>query len=362
MPTNHDWFRPFGRTGVKVSPLALGSMNFGSQFSTGADEAERIVGAALDAGINVVDTADVYSQGESEQIVGQAIRGRRDNIFLASKFHGGMGGDVNRGGNSRRWVKRAVEDSLRRLRTDHLDLYQVHRPDPATPLEETIGVLSDLVREGRIRYYGTSTFEPHEVVEAQYLARAGFHVAASSEQAPYSILARGIERALLPVAEQFRLGVLTWSPLAGGWLSGRWRRGEDVASSSRAEIMGTRHDQALPANIRKRRAAEDLLDLADEAGISLVDLALAWTLHHPAVSSVIVGPRTLAQLTAQLVAPSITLDDDLLDAIDAIVPPGVTLNPADAGYVPPSIGQASSRRRAAAPGTPTVRRRPAAVR
>ncbi|MCF7553695.1 aldo/keto reductase [Pseudonocardia sp. WMMC193] len=338
-------YRPLGRTGVLVSPLTLGAMNFGSQFGTGRDEAARIVGVALDAGINVIDTADVYSQGESEEIVGHAIKGRRDEVVLASKFHGRLGEGVTRGGNSRRWAARAVEESLRRLGTDHLDLYQVHRPDPHTELEETLGALSDLVRAGKIRYYGTSTFEPHEVVEAQYLARAGGLVAPSTEQAPYSILARGVERALLPVAERFRLGILTWSPLAGGWLSGRWRRGARVATSSRAAIMGSRHDQDIPANLAKRAAAEQVLDLAEAAGLSLVDLALAWVLRHPAVSSVIVGPRTVEQLTSQLAAPDLTLDDALLDAVDEIVSPGTTLNPADSGYVPPSLTDPARRRR-----------------
>lgn len=351
MPTP-DWFRPFGRTGVHVSPLTLGAMNFGSQFGTGRDEAARIVAAALDAGVNVIDTADVYSQGESEEIVGHAIKGKRDRIVLASKFHGRLGNDVNRGGNSRRWLTSAVEESLRRLCTDHLDLYQVHRPDPHTDLGETLGALSDLVRAGKIRYFGTSTFEPHQVLEPQYLARAGGLVAASSEQAPYSILARGIERALLPVAEQFRLGVLTWSPLAGGWLSGRWRRGEQVTSSGRVGTMGSRHDQTTPSNLLKRVAAENLLDLSEAAGISLVELSLAWVLRHPGVTSVIIGPRTLDQLNQQLPAPGITLDDDLMDAIDEIVPPGVTLNPADAGYAPPSITE--PRRRRLPAGVPTV--------
>ncbi|WP_432827276.1 aldo/keto reductase [Dactylosporangium sp. CA-092794] len=340
------WFRPFGRTGVKVSPLTLGAMNFGADFNPDRTEAERVIAAAVDAGINVIDTADVYSQGESEEIVGRALRGRRDRIVLASKFHGQFGTGVNDRGNSRRWIHRAVEASLRRLNTDHLDLYQVHRPDPDTDLDETLGALSDLVRQGKIRYYGTSTFEPHQVLEAQYLARAGGHVAPSSEQPPYSILARGIERALLPVVEQFRLGTLTWSPLAGGWLSGRWRRGAEVASSARAGIMASRHDPASAANRRKRQAAEQLLDLADAAGLGLVELSLAWVLRHPAVTSVIIGPRTVDQLAGPLTAPSIALDDDLLDAIDRIVPPGVTLNPADAGYAPPSITDPRTRRRA----------------
>jgi aryl-alcohol dehydrogenase-like predicted oxidoreductase len=345
IPTPADWFRPLGRTGVQVSAMTLGAMNFGADFNPDRAEAERVIAAALDAGINLVDTADVYSQGESEEIVGRAVKGRRDEVVLASKFHGQLGTGVNQRGNSRRWINRAVEGSLRRLGTDHLDLYQVHRPDPGTDLQETIGALSDLVREGKIRYYGTSTFEPHQVLEAQYVARAEGLVAPSTEQAPYSILARGIERALLPVAEQFRLGTLTWSPLAGGWLSGRWRRGTEVPTSTRVGTMASRHDPESSANQLKREAAEQLLDLAEAAGLTLVDMSLAWVLSHPGVSSVIVGPRTVAQLESQLGAPSVVLDDDLLDAIDMIVAPGVTLNPADAGYAPPSITDASTRRR-----------------
>jgi len=354
MTTSPDWYRPLGRTGVRVSPLTLGAMNFGATFNPDHAEAERVIAAALDAGINIIDTADVYSQGESEEIVGRAIKGKRDDIVLASKFHGQIGTEVNQRGNSRRWITASVEASLRRLDTDHLDLLQVHRPDPDTDIDDTLGALSDLVRAGKIRYYGTTTFEPHQVLEAQYVARARGYVVPSTEQPPYSILARGVERGLLPVAQQFGLGTLTWSPLAGGWLSGRWRRGETVQTSARAERNAPRHDQELPANRLKREAAEQLLDLADAAGIGLVDLSLAFVLQHPGVTSVIIGPRTLDQLTSQLGAPSITLDDDLLDAIDAIVPPGVTLNPADAGYAPPSITDASARRRVVPAGTATV--------
>lgn len=348
------WFRPLGRTGVQVSALTLGAMNFGADFSTDQSEAERVIATALDAGINVIDTADAYSQGESEQIVGRALKGRRDQVVLASKFHGQLGTDVNQRGNSRRWINRAVEGSLRRLGTDHLDLYQVHRPDPQTDLRETLSALSDLVRAGKIRYYGTSTFEPHQVLEAQYVARVEGLVAPSTEQAPYSILARGIERALLPVVQQFGLGALTWSPLAGGWLSGRWRRGAKVEASSRIGKMTSRHDPESAVNRRKRQAAEQLLDLAEAAGLSLVEMSIAWVLSHPGVSSVIVGPRTTDQLVSQLRAPSIALDDDLLDEIDAIVSPGITLNQADAGYAPPSITDAAARRRTIPPGMLTV--------
>ncbi|WP_214105783.1 aldo/keto reductase [Acrocarpospora catenulata] len=354
MNASPGWFRSLGRTGVKVSPLTLGAMNFGAIYNPDRDEAARVIAAALDAGINIIDTADVYSEGESEEIVGKALRGKRDNVVLASKFHGQIGTEVNQRGNSRRWILRAVEDSLRRLGTDYLDLYQVHRPDPDTDLDDTLGALSDLVRQGKIRYYGTTTFEPHQVLEAQYLARARGYARPATEQPPYSILARGIERALLPVAEQFGLGTLTWSPLAGGWLSGRWKRGEQVETSARAVRNAPRHDPELPVNRVKREAAEKLLDLADASGVTLAGLSVAWVLRHPAVTSVIIGPRTLAQLTPLLDAPSLVLDDDLLDAIDAIVPPGVTLNPADEGYAPPSLTDKARRRLVVPAGTPTV--------
>ncbi|MBO4206766.1 aldo/keto reductase [Micromonospora echinofusca] len=340
-------YRPLGRTGVRVSPLTLGAMNFGANGNPDHDHSVRIIHAALDAGINVVDTADVYSQGESEIIVGRALTGgRRDDVVLATKFHGAIGDGTNHRGNSRRWIHRAVEDSLRRLGTDHVDLYQVHRPEPDTDLDDTLGALSDLVHQGKIRYFGTSTFEPHEIVEAQWTAQRRNRERPVTEQPPYSILARGAERAVLPLAERYGLGVLPWSPLAGGWLSGRYRRGQaDPGPSRRVARQAARHDPELAANQLKRAAVDALTGLADEAGLSLIHLSLAFVLHHPAVSSVIIGPRTLEHLTSYLGAVKVTLDDDLLDRIDAIVPPGVTLNPADAGYQPPSLTDPSVRRR-----------------
>ncbi|MEV4156943.1 aldo/keto reductase [Nocardia salmonicida] len=337
--------RHLGRTGVLVSPLTLGAMNFGAWANPDHDDAATIIHRALDAGINVVDTADVYSQGENEQIVGKALRGRRDDVVLASKFHGQIGTDPNSRGNSRRWIIRAVEDSLRRLGTDHLDLYQVHRPDPDVPLEETLRALDDLVRAGKIRYYGTTTFEPHQLVEAQWVAQDRNLARPVTEQPPYSILARGAERATLPIAERHGLGVLTWSPLAGGWLSGRYRAGETAAESSRLARQPHRHDPELVANQRKRAAAEELAKLADEAGLSLVHLSLAFVLQHPAVSTVIIGPRTLAHLETQLGAVDVRLSTEVLDRIDEIVAPGTTLSPADEGYLPPSLTDAAVRRR-----------------
>ncbi|MER7005887.1 aldo/keto reductase [Dactylosporangium sp. NPDC000555] len=338
-------YRLLGRTGVHVSPLTLGAMNFGANANLDHADGIRIIHAALDAGINVIDTADVYSQGESEVIVGKAIAGgRRDDVVLATK-HAAIGDEVNHKGNSRRWIHRAVEASLRRLGTDHIDLYQVHRPEPETDLDETLAALSDLVHQGKIRYFGTSTFEPHEIVEAQWTAERRGRERPVTEQPPYSILARGAERAVLPLARKYGLGVLPWSPLAGGWLSGRYRKGEpEPALSIRLDRQPGRHDPALPANQRKREAVEALTGLADEAGLSLIHLSLAFALRHPAVSSVIIGPRTLDHLTSQLGAVDVTLTDDVLDRIDEIVPPGVTINPADAGYEPASLTDPAQRR------------------
>jgi aryl-alcohol dehydrogenase-like predicted oxidoreductase len=346
-----DWYRPLGRTGIKVSPLTLGTMNFGPRYHPDDELAVRLISAALDAGINFIDTADVY---DSEEVVGRALKGRRDDVVLASKFFNSRSPEINHRGASRRWIFKAVEASLHKLDTDYLDLYQLHKPDPDTDYDETLGALSDLVHQGKIRYFGTTTSEAHHLVEMQHIARERGHVRPVTEQPPYSILARDAERALLPVAEQYGLGVLTWSPLAGGWLSGRWRRGERVSASSRAKGNAPRHDPDRLENGVKREAAEQLGDLANEAGIPLATLSIAWILRHPAVTSVILGPRTLEQLSSLLQAPSLVLDDDLLDAIDSIVPPGITLNPADRGWTPRSLGDARLRRRPVPKGAKTI--------
>lgn len=339
-------FRPLGRTGVQVSPLTLGAMMFGAWGNPDHDESIRIIHRALDAGINVIDTADVYARGESEEIVGKAIKGRRNDIVLATKFHGAMSDDdPNQGGNSRRWIIRSVEDSLRRLQTDHIDLYQVHRPRPEIDIEDTLSALSDLVHAGKIRYVGTSTFLPSQIVEAQWVARDRHLERPATEQPPYSILAREVERDVLPTAEKYGLGVLPWSPLAGGWLSGRYRRGETPGSSSRAVRQPARHDPSSPENKAKLEAVYALQELADEAGVSLIHLALGFVLKHPAISSAIIGPRTLEQLESQLGAEKIDLPADVLDRIDEIVPPGTTINEADRGYAPPALAEAARRRR-----------------
>ncbi|MEU4420938.1 aldo/keto reductase [Actinoplanes sp. NPDC024001] len=324
--------RPFGRTGVKVSALALGTMMFGERGNRDHDDSIRIIHRALDAGINLVDTADVYSQGESEEIVGKALRGRRDDVFLATKFHGQIGTNPNHFGNSRRWTIRAVENSLRRLQTDHLDLYQVHRPEPDTDFDDTLGALSDLVHQGKIRYIGTSTFPPSAIVEGQWIAERRGRERVVAEQPPYSILARGVETEVLPVAQRYGLAVIPWSPLAGGWLTGRYRRGGGQPPSSRAGRQPGRFEIGAPENAAKLDAVEALAQLADQAGLPLIHLALAFVLAHPAVTAPILGPRTFEQLESQLGAAEVQLTPDVLAEIDKIVPPGVTLSDRDRGY------------------------------
>jgi aryl-alcohol dehydrogenase-like predicted oxidoreductase len=345
-------YRSLGRTGMHVSPLCLGAMMFGAWGERDHDVSIKIIHQALDAGINFIDTADVYSQGESEEIVGKALAGgRRDEVIVATKFHGQMGvpsgerGDPNKRGNSRRWIISEVENSLRRLQTDWIDLYQVHRPEPETDVEETLSALTDLQRQGKIRAFGSSTFPAHDVVEAQWVAERRGLGRFVTEQPPYSILARGIEADVLPVAEKYRMGVIPWSPLAGGWLTGRYRKGQDIPESHRAQRVPRRYDLSIPGNQAKLDAVEELALLAEEAGISLIHLALAFTLTHPAVTSPIIGPRTMEQLESQLGAVDVTLSIDILDRIDKIVPPGITLNREDSGYTPPGLREPFLRRR-----------------
>ena len=320
-------------------------MMFGAWGNTDHDECVRIIHRALEAGINFIDTADVYARGESEEIVGKALAGRRDDVILATKVHGTMGDSQNERGNSRRWIIKEVEASLRRLGTDWIDLYQIHRPEPGTDIDETLGALTDLVRAGKVRYIGSSTFPAHEIVEAQWVAERRGRERFVCEQPPYSLLVRGIEGDVLPVCEKYGLGVIPWSPLAGGWLSGGYRKGRDVPQSARAERIPARFDMSIPENQRKFEAADALGALADEAGISLVHLALAFVINHPTVTAAIVGPRTMEQLESHLGSQDVVLDAALLDRIDEIVPPGSGFNAADTGYTPPSLEDATLRRR-----------------
>ena len=346
-------YRHLGKTGVEVSVHCLGAMMFGSWGNTDVDECIRMTHRALDAGINFIDTADVYSQGESEEIVGKAIAGKRDEVFLATKVHGRMGKGRNRSGNSRYWIIKEVENSLRRLATDHIDLYQIHRPDPSTPLEETLGALSDLVRQGKVRYLGCSTFPAWQIVESHWISERRGLERFVCEQPPYSIFVRHIERDVLPVAERYGMGAIVWSPLAGGWLTGKYRRGQDAPEDSRASRMAKawgkdspvakRFDMSRPANQRKLDLVEDIAAIADKAGMPMTHLAHAFVLSHPAVSSAIIGPRTPEQLEDALASADIELDDEILDAIDSVVASGEVIEAADRGWHEPWM-EASARR------------------
>jgi aryl-alcohol dehydrogenase-like predicted oxidoreductase len=306
----------------------------------------RIVHAALGAGINFIDTADVYSHGESEEIVGKALKGRRDNVVLATKVHAGMGPGENMSGNSRRWIRYEVEQSLRRLGTDRIDLYQIHRPDPRTDVEETLSVLTDLIREGKVRAIGCSTFPAELIVEAHWAAERRGLERFRCEQPPYSLFARGIEAGVLPVCERYGMGVIAWSPLAGGWLTGKYRHGQEIdMTSGRASRIPQRFDPTLPANQHKLDLVDRLEAVAAGAGVPLRHLALAFVVSHPAVTAAIIGPRTMDQLQDLIAGCEVTLDDDTLDRLDEIVPPGVTMNPADAGWQSESLTLASRRRR-----------------
>jgi aryl-alcohol dehydrogenase-like predicted oxidoreductase len=324
-------YRQLGRTGVQVSNLCLGAMMFGAWGEPDHDASIRIIHAALDAGVTFVDTADVYSAGESEEIVGKALKGRRDDVVLATKFFMPMGDDANQRGGSRRWIVTAVENSLRRLGTDHIDLYQVHRPDPAMDVEETLSALTDLVQQGKIRYFGSSSYSGGEIVDAQWTARRRGLQRFRTEQPPYSMLVRGIELDVLPTARRHGMGILTYSPLSGGWLSGSWTA-DSTPNSPARKRLAHRFDMSLPANQRKLEAVEQLAEVARDAGLTLIELAIAFVANHPAVTSPIIGPRTMEQLESQLPAADVALTTEILDRIDAIVPPGMTVNPADNSY------------------------------
>jgi aryl-alcohol dehydrogenase-like predicted oxidoreductase len=334
-----------GRTGIKVSPLCLGAMMFGAWGNPDHDDSIRIIHQALDAGINFIDTADVYSDGESEVIVGKALASLdRSRVVLATKVHFNMGDDPNAQGNSRRWITAECDNSLRRLGVDYIDLYQIHRPDQTTDIDETLGALSDLVHAGKIRAFGSSTFPAEQIVEAQWVAERRGRERFQTEQPPYSILVRGIEKDVLPTAQKYGMGIIPWSPLAGGWLSGKYGAGKENASR-RAARLPARYDLSLPGNQRKLEIVDQLTDLAQETGLTLIQLALAFVLEHPAISSAIIGPRTMEQLESQVSAPDVVLDASMLDRIDEIVPPGTNVNPGDAGWSPPDLTNTRTRRR-----------------
>jgi aryl-alcohol dehydrogenase-like predicted oxidoreductase len=333
-------YRTLGKTGIKVSPYCLGAMMFGGLANADHDDCIRIIHKALDFGINFVDTADRYSTGESEEIVGKALKGRRDKIVLATKVHGPMGDDPNQQGNSRRWVTQAVEASLRRLQTDHIDLYQIHRPAPDTDIEETLSVLTDLMRAGKVRAIGSSTFPASEIVEAQWVAERRGLARFRTEQPPYSILNRSIESEVLPACQKYGMGAMVWSPLAKGMLTGRYRKGQPLPESLRVKVF--REQMSDEHNLD---AVERLIPIAEAAGLSLTHMAMAFAVAHPGVTSAILGPRTMQQLDDLLAGAEVVLGDDILDQIDAVVPPGTDAGPMGALYAPPAVTQAGLRRR-----------------
>jgi aryl-alcohol dehydrogenase-like predicted oxidoreductase len=336
-------FGTLGSSGLSVSRFGLGTMVLGAWGNADLESCYRIINGALDAGINLVDTADMYGDGENEKIVGGAIAGRRDDVVLCTKFHHPVGNDPDptRRGNSRRWIMTAIDDSLQRLGVEHIDLYQVHRPDPSIPIDETIDALTDLVRAGKIRAWGTSTFPAEDIVEAQWSAKRSDAASPTSEQPPYSILCRGIERDVLPTVRRHEMGSLVWSPLSGGWLTGKYRRGRAAPAGSRA---ATNPDHFDGGNEAKLVAVERLQTIADDAGLSLTHMALAFAVEHPAVTCALIGPRTEEQLADLLGAADLHLTVDVLNAIDEVVAPGITVNPADAGWTPPGLA-ADQRRR-----------------
>jgi aryl-alcohol dehydrogenase-like predicted oxidoreductase len=343
-------YRTLGTTGVKVSTHCLGAMMFGAWGNRDHDDCVGIIRAALDAGVNFVDTADIYSRGESEEIVGRALRGRRDEVVLATKAHNKMGPGINDQGNSRLWIMRAVEASLRRLATDYIDLYQMHRPDPATDIGETLAALDDLVHQGKIRYAGSSTFPSWQVVEAHCVSERRNLTRFVCEQPPYSIFVRAAERDLFAVSQRYGMGVIVWSPLAGGWLTGRYLHDRGAADEKRervrvrGEAVVRRFDLSRPSNQRKLELLENLAAVADKAAMPLAHMAVAFTLAHPAVTSAIIGPRTMEQLQDLIGGADARLDDATLDAIDEVMPPGSYVDDSDLGYTPPEMSTEARRR------------------
>jgi len=330
-------YRTLGRTGIKVSPYALGALALGTSVGNpDHDDSARIIHKALDAGINFIDTSDAY--GDSEVAVGKALKGRRDRVVLATKFSRPTGEDPNQQGASRRWIMTAVENSLRRLQTDHIDLYQIHRPDPDTDIEETLSALSDLIHSGKVRAIGSSTMPASDIIEAQWAAERRGLERLRTEQPPYSILNRGIEREVLPVAQRYGMGILVWGPLAQGMLTGRIRKGQqtDLRRAAFFKVFSDEH---------RLDAVEKLIALAEEAGLPMTHLALAFAVAHPGVTSAIIGPHTMEQLDDLLASAEVTLTDEILDQIDEIVPPGTDAGQLDQAYLPPAVLNSSLRRR-----------------
>jgi aryl-alcohol dehydrogenase-like predicted oxidoreductase len=329
-------YRTLGRTGIQVSAYALGTLMYATRMGNAPEESARIIHKALDAGINFLDTADAYE--DSEEVVGKALKGRRDGVVLATKFGRPVDDDLNHRGTSRRWIMTAVENSLRRLQTDYIDVYQIHRLDPSTNIEETLSALTDLIRSGKVRAIGSSNTPASDIVEAQWVAeRRGlehFH----TEQPPYSLLNRRIEREVLPVTQRYGMGVMVWGPLAQGMLTGRVRRNQEN-TLLRAGLVKHVSDE------HRIDVVEELIPVAEEAGIPLTHLAMAFTIAHPGVTSALAGARTMAHLDDLLAGVDVELSDDLMDRIDKIVPPGTDVGALDQDYQPPAMQTARLRRR-----------------
>ena len=334
-------YRPLGRTGIKVSPFCLGAMMFGKGGNPDHAECVRMIHKSLDSGINFIDTADAYSRGESEEIVGKALQGRRDGVVINTKVYHPMGDDPNQRGGSRRWIMRAVEGSLRRLQTDYIDIYQLHRPTPDTDVEETLSAFTDLIRAGKVRAIGSSTFPAADIVEAQWVAERRGLARFRIEQQPYSILNRQVEREILPACSRYGMGVSAWSPLAKGLLTGKYRKGQRQPDTLRAKYF-----PKMMSDERSLDVIEQLIPLAQSAGLSLTHMALSFVITHPAITAAIIGPRTMEQLDDLLAGAEATLSDELLDQIDKLVPPGVDVAPLEGStYTPPAISQIGLRRR-----------------
>lgn len=341
-------WRVLGRSGVQVGAIGLGAMMFGPGGNADEDECVAMVHRALDAGVNLVDTADGYTRGHSERIVGRAVRGsRRDEVIIATKCYFPRGADPNRRGGSRRWILQACEESLRRLGTDRIDLYQLHRLDPRVDLEESLGALDDLVRAGKVISTGTSGVSAHDLVTCQWTATEAGFVRPVSEQSPYSVFVRAAERTLFPACLRHGVGVLVYGPLNGGWLTGKYRAGQPPPEGSRAAQRfydGGWWDRERPEVQRKLALVDQLDDLARDCGLRLADLALAFTLAHPAVTCALVGPRTPEQLESALAAADVRLDADVLDRIDELVEPGLDIDPTDLVVVDDALDVVNRRR------------------
>jgi len=348
--------RLLGKTGVSVSKFCFGAGMFGYFGNADESECRRMVDRAMDAGINYFDTSDVYSHGESETILGKALKGKRDDVVLATKFSLPMDDNPNHRGNSRRWIIREVENSLRRLETEYIDLYQVHRPDVTTDIDETLGALSDLIHQGKVRMIGSSTFPAEQIVEAHWVSEKRGRERFRTEQPPYSIFARRIEADILPTCQRYDMGVVVWSPLSQGWLTGKWRHGQKPNDTQRQNLQPHLYEMDRPDNQLKLDLVEELTRIASDAGTNLMHMALAFVCAHPAVTSAIIGPRTYEQLEGLLEGANLELTDEVLDAIDALVPPGTNVSHDDDGYVAPEIEDKSLRRRRGGAGIHNVAR------